>query len=147
GTCGKVERFQDTMKRWLRAQPRASSVPQLQTQLDGFVDIYNHHRPHRSLEHRATPAVAYTARPKAGPSEQPIRTEYRDRRDRIGHGNVSLRINGQLHHLAVGRTFDGAPVVLLIDHLDVRIIHAATGEIIRTLTIDPTRLYHGTGQP
>ncbi|MGQ0832774.1 MAG: hypothetical protein ACT4OV_13970 [Microthrixaceae bacterium] len=26
-------------------------------------------------------------------------------------------------------------------------IHAATGEIIRTLTIDPDRRYHGTGQP
>lgn len=147
GTCGKVERFQDTMKRWLRAQPRAGSIGELQTQLDDFVDIYNHHRPHRSLEHRATPAVAYTARPKAGPADQPIGTEYRVRRDRINQGNVSLRVNGQLHHIAVGRTFDGTPVILLIDHLDVRIIHAATGEIIRTLTIDPDHRYHGTGQP
>lgn len=146
-TCGKVERFQDTMKRWLRAQPPASTVRELQTQLDDFVDIYNHHRPHRSLEHRATPAVAYLARPKARPSDQLIDTEYRVRRDRISQGNVSLRINGQLHHIAVGRTFDRTPVILLIDHLDVRIIHAATGEIIRTLTIDPDRRYHGTGQP
>jgi hypothetical protein len=29
----------------------------------------------------------------------------------------------------------------------VRVIHATTGEIIRTLTIDPTRRYHGTGAP
>ena len=36
---------------------------------------------------------------------------------------------------------------MLIDDLDVRIIHAATGEIIRHLTLDPNRRYHGTGQP
>ena len=36
---------------------------------------------------------------------------------------------------------------MLIDDLDVRIIHATTGEIIRTLTIDPNRRYHGTGKP
>jgi hypothetical protein len=36
---------------------------------------------------------------------------------------------------------------MLIDDLDVRVIHATTGEIIRTLTINPTRHYHGTGNP
>jgi hypothetical protein len=36
---------------------------------------------------------------------------------------------------------------MLIDDLHVRVIHATTGEIIRTLTIDPNRRYHGTGQP
>ena len=36
---------------------------------------------------------------------------------------------------------------MLIDDLDVRVIHATTGEIIRTLTIDPNRRYHGTGAP
>ena len=36
---------------------------------------------------------------------------------------------------------------MLIHDLDVRVIHAATGEIIRQLTIDPERRYHGTGKP
>lgn len=36
---------------------------------------------------------------------------------------------------------------MLIDDLQVRVIHATTGEIIRTLTIDPQRRYHGTGKP
>src|SRR3954470_19459785 len=66
-TCGKVERFQQTMKRWLRIQPAANTITELQTQLDTFAEIYNHHRPHRPLPHRATPAVAYNSRPKAGP--------------------------------------------------------------------------------
>jgi hypothetical protein len=36
---------------------------------------------------------------------------------------------------------------MLIDGYNVRILHAASGEIIRTLTIDPNKRYHGTGKP
>ena len=36
---------------------------------------------------------------------------------------------------------------MLINGRDIRIIHATTGEIIRTLTINPERRYHGTGNP
>ena len=36
---------------------------------------------------------------------------------------------------------------MLIHGYNIRIIHAATGEIIRQLTIDPKRRYHGTGKP
>jgi transposase InsO family protein len=146
-TCGKVERFQQTLKKWLRTQGPAADLGELQAQLNAFVELYNHHRPHRSLPHRATPAVAYQARPKATPDANQPDTEFRVRHDRVNAGNVSLRVNGQLHHIGLGRTLNGTPVILLIDHLDVRVIHAATGEIIRTLTIDPTRRYHGTGRP
>ena len=30
---------------------------------------------------------------------------------------------------------------------NVRVIHATTGEILRHLSLDPTRRYDGTGQP
>lgn len=146
-TCGKVERFQQTLKKWLRNQPRATTLAELQHQLDTFVDIYNHHRPHRSLPHRTTPAVAYHARPKAGPDNDHADTEFRVRHDRIQSGRVSLRINGQMHHIGLGRTLDGTRVIMLIDGYNTRIIHAATGEIIRALTINPERRYHGTGRP
>ena len=67
-TCGKVERFQQTMKKWLRAQPTSRpSSAELQALLNTFVEEYNHRRPHRSLPHRATPATTYSARPKASP--------------------------------------------------------------------------------
>ncbi|WP_208383103.1 integrase core domain-containing protein [Modestobacter marinus] len=67
-TCGKVERFQQTMKKWLAAQPdQPTTLDQLQTLIGVFLTAYNHDRPHRSLPHRATPATAYAARPKAGP--------------------------------------------------------------------------------
>ena len=45
-TCGKVERFHQTMKRFLAAQPRASSIRELQGQIDRFVAYYNEVRPH-----------------------------------------------------------------------------------------------------
>jgi hypothetical protein len=146
-TCGKVERFQQTMKRWLRAQPPAATISELQHQLDVFVDNYNHHRPHRSLPHHTTPAVAYISRPKARPGNDHPNSEFRVRADRIHTGRVSLRVNGEMHHIGLGRTLDGTRVILLIDGYDVRVIHATTGEIIRTLTIDPERRFHGTGKP
>ncbi|HWM18071.1 MAG TPA: hypothetical protein VNO51_00180, partial [Ilumatobacteraceae bacterium] len=65
----------------------------------------------------------------------------------VNAGNVSLRIGGQLHHIGIGRTLDRTRILMLIDDLDIRIIHATTGETIRTLTIDPNRRYHGTGRP
>jgi len=146
-TCGKVERFQDTMKRWLRAQPRATTISSLQHQLDTFADIYNQQRPHRSLPHRATPATIYTTRPKATPGDDHLGTESRVRNDRVSAGAVTLRVDGHLHHIAVGRPLNGTRVIMLIDGYNVRVIHATTGEIIRTLTINPQRRYHGTGKP
>jgi hypothetical protein len=146
-TCGKVERFQQTLKKWLRIQPAAATIPDLQAQLDTFVEIYNHHRPHRSLANRSTPALAYTTRPKATPGNDHPDTEFRVRHDRVNSGNVSVRINGGMHHIGLGRTLDGTRIIMLIHHLDIRVIHATTGEITRSLTIDPNRRYHGTGQP
>jgi transposase InsO family protein len=147
-TCGKVERFQQTMKAWLRAQPhQPATVAELQALLDVFVDLYNTRRPHRSLPQRCTPAVAYAARPKATPTERND-THWRVRHDRVADGgSITLRVNGDLHHIAVGRPLTGTRVILLIADLDVRIIDAATGELYRHLTLDPTRRYHGTGRP
>src|SRR3954454_7877331 len=65
-TCGKVERFHQTLKKWPPPRPRARSLPELQTQLDAFRAHYNPARPHRAVGRR-TPAAAYTARPKATP--------------------------------------------------------------------------------
>ena len=143
-TCGKVERFHQTLKRWLSAHPTAT-LDELQAALDQFVGEYNQQRPHSSIADR-TPIAAYHARPKASPTaaHQP---HYRVRRDRVSHGNISLRVGGVLHHIGVGRHLHGTPILMLIDDLDVRVIHATTGEIIRTLTIDPNRRYHGTGKP
>jgi Integrase core domain len=146
-TCGKVERFQQTLKRWLRAQPQPDTITQLQHLLDTFTELYNQHRPHRSLPHHATPATAYTTRPKALPGQHHDNPHWRVRHDRITDGRVSLRIAGEMHHIGLGRTLDGTRVILLIEDLHIRVVHAVTGEIIRQLDIDPQRRYHGTGKP
>jgi transposase InsO family protein len=144
-TCGKVERFQQTMKRWLAAQPRAATLAELQHQLDTFVELYNTRRPHRSLPNRATPAVAYQTRPKAIPNGTTPDSEFRVRHDKVNAGSVTLRVDGQLHHIGLGQPLNGTPVVMLIHGYDIRVIHAATGEVIRRLTINPEHRYHGTG--
>ena len=149
-TCGKVERFQQTMKKWLRAQPvQPTTLDQLQALLEEFATAYNQHRPHRSLPHRATPATAYTTRPKATPgADRSGDTHDRVRFDRIDNvGTVTLRVNGRLHHIGVGRTHARTHVILLVHDLDVRVIDAATGELLRELVIDPTRDYQPTGAP
>ncbi len=104
-TCGKVERFQQTLKKWLRAQPsQPTTTAELQTLIDRFVNDYNHRRPHRSLPQHATPATAYQARPKAGPSAHNRDTHERVLADRIDtDGKLTLRVNGRLHHIGMGR--------------------------------------------
>jgi transposase InsO family protein len=149
-TCGKVERFQQTLKKWLRAQPdQPTTIAALQSLIDAFIDTYNHHRPHRSLAHHTTPATAYHARPKATPStDHTSASHHRLRRDRIDDtGKLTLRVNGRLHHIGIGRTHARTHVLILAQDLHLRIIDAATGELLRELTIDPHRDYQPTGNP
>jgi transposase InsO family protein len=149
-TCGKVERFQQTMKKWLRAQPvQPTTLAELQTLLDTFVDEYNHRRPHRSLPHRATPVTAYTARPKATPStDRTGQIHHRVRTDKVDHtGVVTLRVNGRLHHIGIGRTHARTHVLILAQDLHIRVVDAATGELLRDLVLDPTKDYQPTGRP
>jgi transposase InsO family protein len=149
-TCGKVERFQQTLKKWLRAQPpQPTSIAELQTLLDAFAEVYNHQRPHRSLPHQATPATTYNARPKATPTGD----RSADSHDRVRHdtvskaGNATLRVAGRLRHIGVGRTYARTRVLMLVQDLHVRVVNAATGELIRELYIDPRRDYQPQKTP
>jgi transposase InsO family protein len=148
-TCGKVERFQQTMKKWLASKPdQPTSIAALQTLLDSFIQEYNHRRPHRSLPHRATPATAYTARPKATPGDRDEDTHDRLRHDRVDKsGKITLRHGGRLYSIGIGRTHTRTRVLILVQDLDIRIIDAATGELIRELVLDPAKRYQPTGRP
>jgi transposase InsO family protein len=147
-TCGKVERFQQTLKSWLAGQPPPASILDLQRLLDTFVAIYNQQRPHRSLPNNAPPGVIYRTRPKATPGDRSHDNHHRVRHDRIDTtGRVTLRHNGRLHHIGLGRTHTRTPVILLIADLDIHVIHANTGELLRHLTLDPTRDYQPLHQP
>ena len=45
-TCGKIERFWQTLKKWLRARPAPATLEELNELLAQFRDYYNHQRPH-----------------------------------------------------------------------------------------------------
>ena len=144
-TCGKVERFHQTLKRWLAKQDPACTIPELQAKLDAFRAYYNEVRPHRAIGRRP-PAEAYAGRPKASPNGPVIPAPFRVRRDKIdGGGAVTLRHNSRLHHIKVGRRYAGTRVLMLVAGLDVRIV-SEDGELLRELTLDPTRSYQPLGR-
>jgi Integrase core domain len=145
-TCGKVERFHQTLKAFLGRQPKATTIGELQRQVDRFVEYYNHIRPHRSLAKRS-PLQAFGARDKARPSGPRIEIggALRVRRDRIDkNGKVTLRHRTRLHHIGVGHAHKGKRVILLVDDLDVKVL-SVDGEMLRHLTLDPNRDYQPQG--
>ncbi len=139
-TCGKVERFHQTLKKYLAKQPAAPSLEALQAQLDRFARYYNEERPHRALGRR-TPREVYDAKLKARPSAK-VETHFRIRHDKIDrHGKLTLRYESKLLHIGMGARHKGLPVVLLVADRDVRVVSAEDGELLRHLTLDPTRSY------
>ena len=140
-TCGKVERFHQSLKRYLARQDPPTTKKALQASLDCFVAYYNEVRPHRGIGRRV-PLEAFEARERAGPRGARIDTAgYRVRHDKVSSaGNVTLRHKGRLHHIGVGHAFDGWRVVLLVAGLEVRILDL-DGNQIRRLRLDPTRDY------
>jgi transposase InsO family protein len=140
-TQGKVERFHQTLKRFLTAQPPARSLPELRHQLDRLQDHYNEHRPHRARD-RATPGTAYRATAKALPANPRPVNAFRLRYDRIDStGSISVRHAGSMRHAHIGREHAGARILALIDDHTVTITRIDTGEIISINTIDPERGY------
>jgi hypothetical protein len=141
-TCGKVERFHQTLKKFLKKQPRAETIAELQTQIDRFVAYYNEVRPHRAKD-RKTPKSAFDSRAKARPikREGDFTRELRVRHDRIDrHGLVTIRYKSKLHHIGMGRALKGTPVILLVAGRRVRII-TTDGELLRDFELDPHRNY------
>jgi len=131
----------------LARQRAASTIAELQAQLDRFVGYYNTVRPHRALGRR-TPAAVFAARPKAMPSgpRLQIPSHYRVRRDKIDiTGAITLRHNSRLHHIGLGRRLVGYRVLVLIDGLRVRVL-SEDGELIRELILDPSRDYQPHGR-
>jgi len=144
-TCGKIERLHQTLKRCLAKQPAADTLAELQSQLDLFAHYYNHIRPHRAL-HRRTPLQAYSARQKATPAGASAATYFRVRQDKVDKtGKVSLRYDSRLYKIGLGRAHKGRPVKLLIADQNIRVIDLQ-GQLIRELTLDPSRNYQPISQ-
>jgi hypothetical protein len=110
-TCGKVERFHQTPKKWLATQPAATTHARpAGPQLDGFTGHYNTVRPHRAPA-PAHPSEAYTARPKAAATGIPfVHGHYRVRHDKIdANGKLPRRHDSRLHHIGLGRPYRRHP--------------------------------------
>jgi transposase InsO family protein len=137
-TQGKVERFHQTMKKFVVAQDPAETKKQLQGQLNRFVSYYNTERPHRGIGRRI-PLEVWRAREKAGPIGPKIDASgYRIRHDKVDRGgSVTLRYKGKLHHIGVGCPYAGWRVILLVAGLDVRVL-GLDGSPLRHLTLDPS---------
>ncbi len=132
-TCGKVERFHQTLKKWLAKRPLAATLEELQRQLDEWVEHYNHHRPHRSLK-GARPAHVWADNPRAKPAAHPITVTTTTRRD-IRTGNTgSVRVGAFV--VGLGRQYAKQDVTVIATGNDCAVF--LNGHCIRQLTIDPT---------
>ena len=103
-TCGKVERFQQTLKKWLRRRPLAADLAELQAQLDAFVDYYNHHRPHRGIGN-TTPAQRWARHPASDqPRHRPTQPSTRRSTALVaGNGLITVGRWRRQHRQAMGR--------------------------------------------
>ena len=135
-TCGKIERFWQTLKKWLRARPAAENLDELNALLAQFRDFYNHHRPHRALR-GATPAQAFSATVKARPAERPLPAPVFVSRHTVGTKSGTLDITP--YRVNVGLHWAGHVCDIIRDGEHIAIFSGTT--LVRALTADPTREY------
>lgn len=140
-TCGKVERFQQTLKKWLRRQPLAATLEALQAQIDAFVAYYNHQRPHRGIG-RVTPAERWASTPPAinlgvalpGPAQVSTAIVDSGGTATIGYYRIGVGYQWRGHTATIHH--DDTHAAVFIDH-----------KLIRALTLNPNRRYQPTGRP
>lgn len=135
-TCGKVERFHQTLKKHLHTLPTAENIDVLQIQVDAFLNYYNHTRPHRGVDRRI-PAAVFEQTPKAGPDTRALTTPTTVHRTTVtANGNCS--VTGR-YLINLGRTHAGATATFVVTGLNA---HAfIEGKLISQLTLDPNRRY------
>lgn len=144
-TNGKVERFHLTLKKWLARQPAAATLDELQGQLDAFRFLYNHQRPHRSIERRV-PAQVWADAPKSGPADQPLTapTLVTTSIVRGGYANV-----GKTYRITIGSAFNDRTAFTVVTGRRAHVF--VDGRLVRELTVDPSRrdqtLYQRRGRP
>jgi transposase InsO family protein len=140
-TCGKVERFQQTLKKWLRRRRLAATLTELQAHLDTFVAYYNHQRPHRGIGN-ITPAERWAATPPAInlgialPSPSRTVTAVVADNGVVGVGGYSIAIGSEWRGRTARVHHDDTHAAIFIDH-----------RLVRALQLDHTRRYQPSGLP
>lgn len=145
-TNGKVERFHKTLKQWLTKQHPATDLAELQHQLDCFQHLYNHQRPHRSLD-RHTPASVWEHAPKNGPADRPLTTTTTTiHHSTVHEGRFPI---GNRYRITIGNRHNGATALTIITGTNCHVF--INGHLERALTLDPTRrdqpLHNRLGRP
>jgi transposase InsO family protein len=140
-TCGKVERFQQTLKKWLRHQPLAADLADLQAQLDTFVAYYNFERPHRGIGRR-TPSERWTATPPAINLGITLPSPALTTDNVVSHNGV---ITLGRYRIGVGSHLRGRTA--RVHHDDTHVAVFIDQQLVRALTLDPTRSYQPSGRP
>ena len=151
-TCGKAERFQQTMKKWLRAQPvQPTTIAELQSapRPSSPTSTTTERRTDRCPTAPPRPPPT-TPRPRPCPADRPRHRHPRPdpprqrRQGRHGHPahtpadcatSASAEPTPEPTSSCSSRTSTSA------------IVNAATGELLRELIIDPSRDYQPTGAP
>ncbi len=143
-TTGKVERFQQTLKKWLHKQPRAVELSELQDQLDRFCHIYNHHRPHQGIG-RITPIQRWEATSPAPEPHEPLpHPHYNpDATSEVTVTNGCTAIKNYVIH--IGAEYNGQPATVTLQGGHINVI--INNQVVRHLTLDPTRRYQPSGRP
>src|SRR5258708_2104901 len=97
----------------------------------------------RDLVNEGTPATGGTsARPSAPHGHRPAHSHARLTVERFPDPRpVARRMTGRLHHIGAGRSHAGTHVLPRVLDLRIRVINAPTGELLRGLTLDPSRNY------
>ena len=135
-TCGKIERFWQTLKKWLRARPAPATIAELNDLLEQFRSFYNHHRPHRALR-GATPAEVFTATPVARPADRPLPAPVFVTRHTVGEKSGNLFVPP--YEVNVGLRWAGHQCDAVRDQDHIAIFSGAT--LVREFTADPSRNY------
>lgn len=138
-TCGKIERFWQTLKRWLRANDTPTTVAELNELLEQFRHYYNTERRHRALPKQCTPAQAFAATAKARPSARPLPTPLTVTTRTV----IWARVAAAGYHVTVGHRWDGHQVDVIRDG-DHITIYSGT-RLVRVLDADPTRVNQPLG--
>ena len=143
-TTGKVERFQQTLKKWLRCHDLAADLTELQGQLCAFGEIYNHQRPHQGIN-KITPMTRWLASAAALPDPASLahpnftsdRTE-----STVDAKGVACGAGFQIH---VGTEWRRQRATVIIDgnHASVLI----DGNLVRYLELNLDRVYQPSGRP
>jgi len=144
-TCGKEERHHQTCQRWLRRQPLADSLHTLQAQLDRYRHLYNTTRPHQGIG-MATPA----ARRETGRRPLPAATDLAEPADThltVTEHTVTARGQIRLHGTGIGLGSQWAGTRITTFRSGNHVLAFHRDDLVRELTIDPTRSFQPTGQP